>query len=64
MGDAREALAVLLDAIVECGSYVDLEREAADAGPVVWAYQALGRALPDELRNWLQTETGERGPDT
>jgi hypothetical protein len=56
--DPRDALARLLDAILECGSYVELERGADEGGPVVRAYQALGRPLPDELQSWLQLGPG------
>lgn len=62
-GDPQHALNDLLDAIVECGSSVDLERHGERDGPVVCACDALGRSLPDEMRSWLRIGTGTRDAD-
>lgn len=50
---ARQALSDLIDAIDECGAFVDLEGGQGGYGSVVRACEAIEKPVPPNLAQWL-----------
>lgn len=49
----ERALVDLCTALVDCQSF-EVEAGCSGEGPLVKAFEALGRDLPDELKEWLK----------
>lgn len=51
----RKALTDLLDAVMGADVWRECEAGHGGSGPIVMAFDALGKPLPPEVDNWLST---------